>query len=333
MKALLKLFYFVLFLVTVALLAGLFLPDHTYVGNKVRVRANSTLVYQQLADVESWIQWAPWFMNDSIADFETGNITVGKGATLKWKSEEYGNGSLELTRCYQDSLVEGKVDLGQSGQVSFKLKLLKKNENNSTLLNAEFLYGTIGYFERYFVFLLQKKLEEQFKNSFNRVKEIAEDLMYSRHSDPEVTGTNKMDLMVYIDTVASATMYDSYKKNLGYVRAYLQRRKIPAIDTALAIVLSSDKDGQLILASGYPIPKKTWGWKNYRCIRIDSCGVTTLIHRGDYSRSEGHAAIRNYLKENKLKADTFYWEKYRVTPETNEDTSAWCRQIYFPIKP
>jgi AraC-like DNA-binding protein len=267
---------------------------------------------------------------DSLIDLSYNTIPEGKGASLNWTSEDYGPGSITVTSAEENKMLASDVDLGEFGKAVFIFNLLEKGDK--TDLELEFSASDIGYFERYFMFLFKGQLEISLDQTLVRIRQIAEELRLSRISDPELIETEALPIMVIITTAKTSEFKTIHAESLERIQRYLDRRKIAITGDPLCVFYSYDPSGESTFGSGFPIEKKTWSWKDYTCIVIEPGKVATLTHWGDFSSAKPYLSLDKYLSDIEMEADSFIWESYKVTPETEEDTSLWQKQLFYPVK-
>ena len=330
MKGLLKLLYFLLFLVVVVLLAGLFLPKSVHLTSEISIRSRPTLVFDQINILRNWENWSPWLEQDSMINIEYNDIAEGAGASLGWTSEEYGPGNIEITSADENSSLQADVDLGEFGKAEFVFDL--QDENRKTHLKLDFTAKDIGYFERYFMILFKGQLAGSLDHTLVRISQIAEELRLSRISEPTLIETDAIPLMVIVHTAETSQFNDLHQESLEKIRRHLERRKVKITGDPLCIFYSYDPAGESTFGSGFPIEKKTWSWKDYSCIVIEPGKVATTTHWGDFSSAKPYLALEKYLSAHKLEADSFIWEVYQVTPDMEKDTSLWQKQLFYPVK-
>lgn len=329
MKALLKFFYFILFLVIIILLAGVFIPKSASFESKVDIKANPTLVFDQIAALKNWENWLPGLLNDSLKNPEYGQQIAGKGAMCRWDSPKAGGIVVKIDEIEENKSIKGNIDLGSFGLVSCLFSL--KEEKNGSQLKLNYSISDIGYFERYFVLLFRPKVFQNLDYTLRKIKAVAEELRLSRISDPEIVETPAMVIMAVLDTTESKNFIADRDKSIQQIKVYLERRKLEASGDPVTIYFSRNSDGKVIYASGYPIPFRTWGWKEYVCLEIEGGKAASVTHWGDLTSDKPFDALTAFLGQNTMKADSFCWETIQVSAQNTPDTSLWQKQLFHPI--
>lgn len=329
MKALLKFLYIILALVIIVLLAGLFLPKEAYIDSSVSIIAPDEIVFNQINDLKNWEAWSPWEAADSTMKVSYESVTVGKGASYSWTSKHSGEGKLVITESVPVSKVAIELDFGEQGKADAYWTI--EPERTLTDLTWIFENNNLSYFERYFMVLFRKNMINTFNTGLNKIKEIAEDLRLSRISEVKLVNLEKQPAMVITDSCKLEKM-DSLMANMySRLSAYMERRQLVSVGPPFAIYYTWNPEGISKFACGFPLEKKTWGWKDYQVIELPEGEAATVIHWGRYDSSKPYFAIDNFLKEKELKQGDFIWEVYLNDPESEPDTGMWQKQLYYPI--
>ena len=90
---------------------NLFISSDYEFERSIVIEAPIDTVYNQVADLHNWPNWAVWWKNDSTIVTEFNEIKLGKGASMKWKGEEVGVGGLEIVSCSKKEGIEIKLNL------------------------------------------------------------------------------------------------------------------------------------------------------------------------------------------------------------------------------
>lgn len=162
-------------LVALLVLVALFLPSKWRVERSVTVAAKPEVILPFVADLHQWKNWAAWNneMDPSMQTTYSGNAQ-GAGATMSWKGEKMGFGTLTITQADPQKGVryEMKMEEQQTpaqGQINFEAA----GESTKVVWIDE---GDMGLFlpGRYFVSMLEKQLGEHFDIGLKNLKKLAE---------------------------------------------------------------------------------------------------------------------------------------------------------------
>lgn len=96
-------------LILLLAIIGLFLPSKIELDQSAELSATPEVVYAQIADFKQWNYWSPWHeMDTQMTIAYTGEpMTLGHG--YSWKSEELGDGRIEITKLEPFSYIESDM--------------------------------------------------------------------------------------------------------------------------------------------------------------------------------------------------------------------------------
>lgn len=330
MKALLKILYVLLILVIIVLVAGIFLPKEAHISSSIEINAPDEIVFDQINDLENWEAWSPWKQMDTTMKISYGSQTVGEGASYSWTSIKSGDGNMTITESVPLNKIGIELDFGEQGKADSYWILEQKD--NLTNLTWSFDNEDLSYMDRYFMVIFRKTMINSFNQGLNGIKEIAEDLRLSRISEIKVVNLEKQPVMAIIDSCKLEEMETRMDEMFNGVVGYLERRKMQTTGPPLAIYYTWNPDGISTFACGFPIEKRTWGYKEFTVIDLPEGEAATVIHWGKYDSPKPYLAMDKFLAEKGKSAEDYIWEVYLNDPESEPDTGMWQKQIYYPIK-
>ncbi len=330
MKTLLKLLYIILVLVILVLLAGLFLPKNAYIESSIKIGSFSEIVFGQVNDFKNWEYWSPWLQADSTMVFHYGDQTAGIGAYCSWTSENSGSGNQTIKESIPNKLILTYIDFGDQGDANSLWKFEEAEQNISVTWRFESL--GMGYMERYFMFLFKNSIKKDINKGLKNLKKRCEELRLSRVSDVEILTLEVQPVMVIIDSSNREDMGEKMGEIFDRLTSYLERRELSPAGAAFTIYYIRDPDGQTKFACGFPIEKRTWGWKQYSCLELPGGKVAMITHWGWYGSKKPWIVLDQYLKDHNLQISGEPWEVYLSDPEIEPDTSKWKLQVYYPIQ-
>jgi effector-binding domain-containing protein len=329
MKTLLKILYFLLFIVIIFLLAGLFLPKAAQVDSAIVINASNQIVFDQINDLKNWEAWSPWQEADSSMKVTYATKTKGTGASYSWTSQYSGKGKLTIAE--STPLNEIKIDIDFADEGNAKIEWMLEPEENMTKVTWTFLDDNLSYFERYFMFLFKKNMKSTLKSGLKKLKKTSEELRLSRISAIKIVELEKQPAMIIVDSSKVDEMDERMTSLFSKLTSYLGRRGMQATGLPFTIYYSWNPDGLSKFACGLPIAQKTWGWKEYSVIELPEGKAATLVHWGKYDSEKPYVALDNYIMENKLTTKDLIWEVYLNDPKIETDTAKWQKQIYYPL--
>lgn len=330
MKALLRIFYFFVVLIVLLLLAGLFLPKNAHVESSITVNASPNILFDQVNDLHNWRNWSPWFSEDTTMKITFGDKTKGVGASYSWISKHSGDGSLIVSKSYQDSLIQTKLDFHTAGTAYSPFKF--ESEGKLTKVTWAYDNPKLSYLERYFVVLFRKNIMKMLQKGLNGLKHTAEELRLSRISDITLMNIPERNIMAIKDSVKINDFAVARKKTTERVLAYLGRRQIDTVGMPFTIIYDWKDTASVVFECALPIPSRTWGWGEYKCTGEPAVKAAMVTHYGDFNSKKAFKALENYAKKKSLTVTGPPWVKYLLGPDKESDTSKWKMRVYMPVK-
>ncbi|MBN2524628.1 MAG: SRPBCC family protein [Bacteroidales bacterium] len=330
MKALLKLLYFILALVIILLLAGLFLPKDAHIESSATIGASMEIVFDQVNDFKNWEKWSPWLLEDSTMIFEFGDKTAGTGAYCRWTSKKSGSGNQTIKKSIPDKRIDTYIDFGDQGNANSLWKF--DNTEKNVRVTWSFESFDMRYMERYFMFLFENSIRKNLARGLQNLKNFCEELRLSRVSDVEILTLEVQPAMVIVDSSNLEDMGEKMSMIYNQLTGYLERRELHPTGAAFTLYYARDPNGLTKFACGFPIEKRTWGWKQYNYLELPGGKVAMITHWGSYGSEKPWIVLDQYLKDHNLQISGEPWEVYLSDPETEPDTSQWMLQVYYPVQ-
>lgn len=162
-------------LVALLLVIALFLPSKWKVERSVSIASKPERILPLIADLHQWKDWAAWNSQlDPTMQTTYSGSAQGAGATMSWKGEKMGIGTLTITEAdpVKGVRYDMKMEEQQTpahGQFNFSAD----GEGTKVTWVDE---GDMGMFlpGRYFVSMLEKQLGEHFEIGLKNLKKLAE---------------------------------------------------------------------------------------------------------------------------------------------------------------
>ena len=96
MTALKKICKWVLITVLAFCTFNLFISEDYQVERSIEINVPSYVVYAEVTDLQSWLNWAIWWKQDSALVIEYTGERYGKNSKMSWDGKEAGKGTLEI---------------------------------------------------------------------------------------------------------------------------------------------------------------------------------------------------------------------------------------------
>lgn len=175
MKFLKGLLVFVVALVALFLVVGLFLPKTAHVERSIATTASPDVVYGIVSGFRRFNEWSPWASLDPGTKYMYSGPESGVGARMEWTSNDpdVGSGSQEVIAVEPGRSVTSKLDFGTQDQATTTLTLTPDGGGTSIAwaFDSNFEGNFLG---RYFGLMLDQFVGADYEKGLARLKALAE---------------------------------------------------------------------------------------------------------------------------------------------------------------
>lgn len=170
-----KFLKFILGLVVLLLVIGLFLPSSTTFERTVTINAPQDLVYEYVNSMPRFNEWSPWHSIDPNTKYTFTGPESGVGHKMAWQSdhENVGSGSQEIVEAEPPNKVVTLLDFGAMGTASATFTLDTLGDGTKVVWS---FYNEHGWSlpERYFGLMTEKFVGPMYENGLNKFKTVVE---------------------------------------------------------------------------------------------------------------------------------------------------------------
>jgi Polyketide cyclase / dehydrase and lipid transport len=126
------LFILAIIILVIAAVGFLFFPSHIHVERSTIINQKQSVVFNYVNNLDNWNSWSPWYRLDTTAKYHFEGVHLGKGAILRWESENknVGIGKMTITESKPDSLIMQDLNFMDQGTAYSSFRL--STEDNST---------------------------------------------------------------------------------------------------------------------------------------------------------------------------------------------------------
>lgn len=178
MKKFLKWFLIVLsFLLVVFVIGGLLIPSNWTVSKEITVAASKEDVYEQVANLHNWQNWAPWNKEmDPTQVYTYEGPKQGAGAKWLWTSKNMGTGWLEIKSADEKTGVLYELFLDMNGSTSTMFGNIAYVETDKGLHITWSDEGNSGknLGKRWLSLLIKPILGKEFEKGLEKLKTVVE---------------------------------------------------------------------------------------------------------------------------------------------------------------
>lgn len=158
-------------LVVLAVVVPVFLPDAYHVERSVVVEAPPETIHRLVGDLDQWDRWAPWKEEDPTIETRI-TIPTGVGAHQTWTGDS-GDGELTFTASDPATGVSYDMSFDQGAHVSTgSIRYVAEGEGTRVTWIMDGEAG--GWFQRYFVAMMDRMVGPMFEDGLGKLAAAAE---------------------------------------------------------------------------------------------------------------------------------------------------------------
>jgi len=333
MKTIVKIFYWVLGIITFLVIVSFLLPKTYKVERTVFIKSNPAVIYGLTSNFQQWHLWVPWTKEvDSSAVFEMVGEPAKVGTSWKWRGKVLGNGEMIVAQLKQDQLIAYDLAFNK-GQYQSKGKIDIENQGDSSKVSWTD-EGDLGYnpMNRYMGLFMGRLMGPDFEKGLAKLKTIAEE----RNSWPKIEECiiPQQTVIMVLDSAGpkeyAAVMGKAYVELYGFIRA----NKLIQQGAPFATYLKWDSVTYFsVMNICIPVEKVEKGKGRVRVTTIQEQNVVMAYYFGAYNKTESaYRALAQYIKESGKVEAGGPSEFYITSPKIEKDTLKWETHISFPVR-
>lgn len=317
MNALKQILKWVLITVVAFTTFNLFISSKYNLERSIEINSPAHLVYSQVADLETWKEWAIWWKQDSTLQtvFEGESSVVG--SRMVWDGVEAGKGSLEIeVLSFADSI--NTILLFDGMQPSYGF--WRFEENGGVTKVTWGMKGEMPFFMSFMTLFFDDMAGGDFEEGLKGLKERCESLP-SRYSE-----VSEVDMpeqyYLYINTECAVhqieeTLGATYGEIFGYLaQAELQATGMPSARW-ISFPKTAGDENVTVFDAGVSINKPHSGTDRIKVDTFSARRTLQITHYGAYELSgNAHNLVDAYAQENNLTLDGIPVEVYANDPTT-----------------
>ena len=325
-----------LILIGLYLLISLFLPSSFDISRTININGPKRAVFAQVNDFKKWESWSPWLAEDSTMTFRYADQTKGKGASYSWKSQEMGNGNMQITDVRgMDTL---RTAINFEGMNPAKGYWFFNEVGKGRTQVTWGFTGEFGFFERIFGLFMEGQVAGSFETGLGNIKYIVESQKNEIVELP-VNTISKDSIRYYsiTETISMTDMAESgsqiFARNYGRILKLLGKKADSHITVAPFAIFHEWNEETRQTTIEFSIPSMADkepedGIKRRVLSASEGLEVNFL---GPYALTgKAHIQIQEYAQANNIDLGPFSIEFYVTDPAAEADTSKWLTKVYYP---
>ncbi|MCP4883234.1 MAG: AraC family transcriptional regulator [Flavobacteriales bacterium] len=327
----------VLFVIGAVYLATL---DGSYDVAKTRlIKADPTVVFNDLNDYRNWAEWGPWYEQDSTIRVQYESNTKGKGGGYTWTSDIEGGGKMKTLSVQKSERLDQEIvfETPFGDMASDVYWILKKVDSGTEVTWG--IKGELPFFSRF----LASGMSDQLGPMEERGLELFDENLQKKLKVYSIDSIGVVDYSggFYLYTSTSSKIDDvgvKSKEMMEHVHKFVVKNKVRLTGSPFILYHKFDQEnGTSMFSVGYPIAE--------RIITQDSDILTGYMKRGTYFKSILTGAYNNSeeawenamfqaenLKEYSLMDDGEPFEILINDPDNTPNPAELVTEIYLPVR-
>jgi effector-binding domain-containing protein len=340
MKILKQILLVALTLVILVALVGFFLPRKVRVERSLVIHAPADVLFQEVNTMKSWPRWAPWFHLDPQMEITYFGPESGKGAGYSWKSthRKVGNGQVMIAASGGDSVLVNMEFMGHGTAVA-SYKFNPEGSGTKVSWTMENDMG-INPFTRYFGLMLDKMVGPDFEKGLHNLDSVSCLGKQSLSEMPvapvlmvEMTEVPNQEVMTFRLTSSMDSFSLKFNAMFPVIEKAIAAQGLKPSGPPIAIyhVFSPEK---VDFEAGIPVDKKGTTMGVVVAKELHACQAAMATFKGAYSlgMKAAHEQIQDYIKTSRKTMAGPPWEVYLSGPGTENDSTKYITQIFYPVK-
>ncbi|MES2707772.1 MAG: SRPBCC family protein [Verrucomicrobiota bacterium] len=165
-------------LVTAVAVGGFFLPSRMEVSEERVISSPAPELYDRLASLKRWPEWAPWWKKDPFLQTEFAGPDSGAGAAMQWLSKSEGTGQAKITAVIPNRELAVALDFADRGEGECLIQLEESADQKQTRVRWSFSMSFgLNTGRRYFGLFFRNSLKKDLAEALERLETAA-------HSNP-----------------------------------------------------------------------------------------------------------------------------------------------------
>ena len=164
-------------LAAIFLVGGFMIPSTWTVTESATIKASPETIYNQVANLRNWQNWAPWNKEkDPTQVYTYEGPEVGPGATWKWTSEKMGTGYLKILDgdVHQGIDYELFIDMGDMQSTMYGKMAFSAVDEGTHLVWTDKGESGNNLVKRWMSLMIKSMLSKEFKEGLAKLKSVTE---------------------------------------------------------------------------------------------------------------------------------------------------------------
>ena len=322
-------------ILSVFFISNLFFNKNFKVSTSIEIDSSPFIVYDQINNFKNWSNWDPWIETDTTIIFHFSEISFDKGAYRTWKSNNSGDGKIEIINNEFLKRIDFLITLRDEN--SFKASFILESINDKVSLTWENKVE-LPYLARILGPIISKMMKNDHLKGLKNIKDYCESIAY-KSSDVEIKQWTSQNIILVRDTCTISEINNSINNSYNQIFEFLAiNNKVSNNEQPLVQYISfpsepGDKN-MVVLYAGilidYFIEESLPNKMVFNQTKTEITAQAT--HNGDYRTIfKTHEKIKDFCKKNNYSIKDNPYEIYINNPNKTTNLEEWKTQVIYVV--
>lgn len=317
--------------VIILILAGFLLPPKVELSRTISMKAQASVVFQQINKLTEWDHWSPWHKIDTAMKITYSNPAEGSNAYYDWTSNhsDVGNGRLTILNAIPNQKIECRMDFQDFGS-SFSNFLIEENtEGTQVTWTFETDMGLNPIARWMGIMMMKSAIGKDFEKGLEDLKSYTESLpVWTAELRPRPESQYIAINATLPESEISEALGNMYQELMQFAAA----EKIEITNAPFAIVYAYSPE-KMDFAACLPVNKKLNGKGKIVAGTLTPGLNAEIDYYGPYENTgAAHEAMETWLTQNGKKVSGPPYEVYVTDPGQEPDPNKWLTRICYPVE-
>lgn len=312
-------------------------PKRVDANASVTVNAPVRLLYNSVADLETWENWSVWNIRDTAMKVTYGDTTVGKGGSYSWVDGQGETGNLKLIEAEQDKHLKSRIQFGNWPGYSFGDWTFEGMGDSSKLTWKMSSDTDIPFMARgpLYVMDLNGAIEKDFSEGLDNLKAYVEKkatppYMYDGY-EIKLVDIPERKFAAHKETVSFDEMQPFFAKYFPSLMGAVIRSGVEPEGMPSALYYNWDEENNVSdMAAAIGVKGDVPLGSGDEMITLPAAKGAMIDYYGDYEGlGKPHMAIDAFIFDFDHDMGAPVIEEYITDPMAEPDTSKWLTRIYY----
>lgn len=337
MKFLRYVLYFLLGLVALFVLVGLFAKKNYHIERSIDIRAPRAVVHEQVRYFKNFQEWSPWSSYDPDMTVTISGTDGQPGAVYEWAGNDDVGSGKQTIKAVTPTRVDIDVTFTEPWEsTSPSFFLLEPRDSVVHVswgfdMHIAFPWNAIAMLTDVAAYV-----GEDYDRGLAALKERCETLANKTYRGYKIDIVDDLPLRNYLGVrqmLSFSEIPKFYGTTLSKIMETIQKDSLQMTGAPAGLFWSYDETtGKSDMAAGIPVAGEQ-APGGYAFFPVGGKQTLIIHYYGPYDKTgEAHFALDDYMKEKGLQNVPPVLEEYVTDPKSEPDTAKWLTRIIYMVE-